>query len=143
MANRDSNPQIRDTYSPLDTLARAALRRFGDVSPASIDGELGLLFIEFANLVVNDVVQHPYCTDPDISYYVSVTDARPIDDTIMIAGLLMHYALQQFSEKSRIYQPLYYQTLNQELWRRKNGNTQINMRPVDAPASNVANGLPE
>jgi hypothetical protein len=35
----------------------------------------------------------------------------------MLHGLLMHYAVQQMSEKAQVYQGMYYQTLNREAYR--------------------------
>ncbi len=112
----NTNPHIRATYSPLETLIFQALRRYGDFNPGTLDGDVGLMFLEFANMV--------------------------IDDIIIVQGLLYHYALQQGSEKVSVYLPTYNTTLNRQLWRQKNGNTKIRMTVVDDGTNkgNINNG---
>jgi hypothetical protein len=146
----NTNPHIRDKYSPLNTLAMQALRRFGDFSPGTVDGEVMLMFIEFGNMVIDDIRSHPYWDGNEIDYYASQTDAREIPDIVVVNGLLNQYAQQQGSEKMQMYMPTYYTTLNRELWQVLNGNTKIrarivdggtNKRNVDGQKTNVLNGL--
>jgi hypothetical protein len=146
----DLNRRIRENHSPLDTLAMQALRRYGDFSPGTVDGDTILMFIEFANMVIDEVRAHPYWPNTPLPYYEAITDARPIPDPVIIAGLLFHYAVQQQSDKAESYAPLYYKALNLHLWQQLNGNTPIRMRQVDDAASerfrqstNSVNGLPE
>ena len=151
----NTNPHIRTSNSPLRTLAMQALRRFGDFSPSTVDGDVLLMFIEFANIVIDDIRQHPYSprttvittvngqkvtttSANDVSYYTSADEVREVDDQIIVAGLLAQYALQQGSEKMQIYMPNYYRTMNRQLWNALNGNTQIRMRVVD-DGTNPAN----
>jgi len=149
--DQQSNPHIRDDYSPLDTLGMQALRRYGDFSPGTVDGDTLLMFIEFANMVVDEVNTHPYReSKPPILYYTGINDAREIPDPVIIAGLLAHYAAQQLSEKVETYFPLYYKTMNTHLWLQLNGNTKIHLRQVDESTrpesglkTNPLNGLPE
>mgnify|MGYP001409054903 FL=1 len=155
----NTNPHIRTKYSPLRTLAMQALRRFGDFSPSTVDGDVLLMFIEFANIIIDEVRQHPYSprttttttvngqkvtttSANDVNYYTSADEVREIDDQIIVAGLLAQYALQQGSEKIQIYMPNYHRTMNQQLWNALNGNTQIRLRVVDdgTNPSNI-NGL--
>ncbi len=143
-----TNPHIIDSNAPLRTLSMQALRRFGDFNATTIDGDVLLMFLEFANIVIDDVRQHPYAprttysstsgdttttaTSMDvIEYYRSIEETRPINDQIIVSGLLAHYSLQQGSEKAEIYMPAYFKTMNQQLWRELNGNTKIQMRVVD------------
>lgn len=148
---QQSNPHIRDNHSPLDTLGMQALRRYGDFSPGSIDGDTLLMFIEFANMVVDEVNTHPYREGkPAIPYYTAISDARAIPDPVVIAGLLAHYAAQQLSEKVQTYFPLYYKTMNTHLWLQLNGNTSLHLRQVDESSrpdnnlkTNPLNGMPE
>ena len=140
-----TNPHITNGNSPLRTLSMQALRRFGDFNATTVDGDVLLMFLEFANIVIDDVRQHVYAprttytsasgvvsTSPDvIEYYRSVEEIRNVDDQIIVAGLLAHYSLQQGSSKAEIYMPNYFRTLNQQLWRALNGNTPIQMRVVD------------
>ena len=145
-----SNPQIRDKFSPLDKLIKSAIRRFGDFSPASVSGDVQHMFLEFANLILEDYRQHPYFDGREkVHDYTSVNEAREIPDKIMLAGLIAHYSFQQMSEKTPGYQTLYYQTLNQVTWFELNGNTAIQIRPTDggsnkeqSPETQVTNGLP-
>tara|TARA_B100000424_G_scaffold271358_2_gene273762 strand:+ start:332 stop:1240 length:909 start_codon:yes stop_codon:yes gene_type:complete len=128
----DTNPHIRDKYSPLGTLSMQALRRFGDYAPGTVDGDVMLMFIEFANMVIDDIRMHPYRDlTVEIDYYDSQNDSRAIEDIIIVNGLLYHYSMQQMSEKAQFYQANYFRTLNSKLWESLNGNTNIKMRIVD------------
>jgi len=131
MANSDLNPHIAEPHSPLSTLAHQALRRFGDFHPGTIDGDVMLMFVEFANMVIDEIRMHPYWDGSELNYYTHPSDIRPIPDPVIIAGLLFHYAMQQSSDKVQIYMPTYNKTLNHQLWTLKNGNTKIRMRVVD------------
>lgn len=131
-AQSDTNPQIREKNSPLNTLALQALRRFGDFHPSTVDGDVMLMFLEFANMIIDDIRQHPYHdTTTTLNYYQSPTDVRAIDDQIIVSGLLMHYAIQQSSDKMEFYVPMYQRQLNEKLWHSYNGNTKIQMTVVD------------
>jgi hypothetical protein len=133
----NSNPHIKDGRSPLQTLCMQALRRYGEFSPGTVDGDVLLMFIDFANMVIDDIRMHPYAPTSStinangttttvpvtFNYYESLSDTRDIDDIIIVQGLLYHYAMQQGSEKLQMYMPMYHRTLNQQLWRRLNGYT--------------------
>jgi hypothetical protein len=131
MAQSNTNPHIREKNSPLETLVMQALRRYGDFHPGTVDGDVMLMFIEFANMVIDEIREHPYHDGTDIDYYQTQTDVRNISDVILTAGLLYHYSFQQGSEKMQFYMPNFYRTLNQQLWAARNGNTKIQMRVVD------------
>lgn len=131
MAKSNTNPHIRENYSPLNTLALQALRRYGDFHPGTVDGDVMLMFIEFANMIIDEIRMHPYYDGVEVDYYQSTSDVRAIDDQIIVAGLLYHYAAQQMSEKLQVYTPQFQRILNQRLWERYNGNTKIQMRTVD------------
>lgn len=135
--NSSTNPHVRDNYSPLSTLAMQAIRRFGDFNPGTIDGDVMLMFLEFANLIIDDVRMHPY-HQGELDYYISPDDVREIPDQVIVNGLLYHYAMQQGSEKLQLYMPMYHRSLNQQLWYKLNGNTPIRMRIVD-DGTNPAN----
>lgn len=139
------NPHLEEPRSSVQTLTASALRRFGDFAPGSVSGDVGLMFLEFANLIIEDIRAHPYWPkDQALDYYTHPTDKRPIPDDVVTAGLLAHYAIQQGSEKAQVYLPLYYRTLNARLWQMANGNTPIRMRPYDvASDTNPTNGQPE
>jgi hypothetical protein len=49
----------------------------------------------------------------------------------MINGLLMQYAMQQLSDKASLYSPMFYKSLNQDLWFKLNGSTKIQLRVTD------------
>lgn len=131
MATSNSNPHIAENFSPLNTLALQALRRFGDFNPGTIDGDVMLMFVEFANMVIDQIRMHPYHDGTEIDYYQHPSDIRPIPDPIIISGILFHYAMQQGSDKLQYYMPTYNTTLNHHLWQKLNGNTKIQMRVVD------------
>lgn len=143
MSNSDSNPHIKDTYSPLEVLAFSALRRYGDFSPGSVDGDVMLMFVGFANEIIDEIRQHPYWDGSTLDYYKHQQDTRPIPDNIIVTGLMAKYAEQQFSEKYQIYAPKYARTMNQLLWTRLNGNTKISLRVYDKSPTNATNGQPE
>lgn len=142
-------PHIRDDYAPLDTLIKSAIRRFGDFSPASVTGDVTNMFIEFANMVIEEYRDHPYYDGREISFYKSATESRPIPDQIMLLGLLAQYSFQQMSEKTPGYQAMFFKAMNQIMWNDLNGNTAIQMRPMDGGSNKdysteteVTNGLP-
>ena len=113
----NANPHIKSGYSPLRTLCMSALRRYGEFSPGTVDGDVLLMFIEFANMVIDDIRMHPYAptkNDTDsagtnivvpvtFDYYEGLDDVREIDDVIIVQGILYHYAMQQGSEKLQFY----------------------------------------
>ena len=128
----NTNPHVRDKNSPLSALIMQALRRYGDFHPGTVDGDVMLMMLEFANTIIDDIRQHPYHDiDYPLDYYESVEEVRDIPDPILVNGLLYHYALQQGSDKLQMYLPMYYQTMNRLLWQAKNGNTEIKMRVMD------------
>ena len=141
--SRVSTPHIKDGNAQLESLIFSALRRFGDFAPDTSDGNLMSMMLEFANLVIDEIRNHPYWDATQLDYYTSVSESRPVPDQIMIAGLLTQYAVQQASEKTQMFTMLYYKTLNQELWNRLNttntadggGNRSpaLQIRPMDSP----------
>ena len=127
------NPHIKDTPSPLRTVIGQALRRYGDFSGASVQGEAASMFLEFANAVVNDWNFHPSLEKQDsVEHYVSVDESRALPDVVLLQGLLMHYAAQQASQKFPLYQGAYYQALNSEAHKVWTGgrNTPIVMQVI-------------
>ena len=123
----NTNPHINSPNSPLDVMIRQALRRFGDSSPGAVSGDAGLMFLEFANVVVDEVRQHPYWGDDVVDYYEHITETRAIPDPIVVQGMLYQYSGQQASEKTPQYAQQFIRQLNQSLWHRLNGNTPIQM----------------
>ena len=138
LANDSFNPQLSAAVnSPLETLARQALRRYGDNAAGVVEAEALLMFIELANLVVDDFRMHPYGTSLDhlVEYFQSLQDARAIPDNIMVQGLLFQYALQQADDRMQIYSGQYYKTLNTEMLRRKDGVKRYKFIPTDGGSS--------
>ena len=126
------NHHIRKGNSPLSTLVFQALRRFGDFNATTVSGDVMMMMIEFANEVIDDIRQHRYYVgSPVLDYYLSVDDVRPVNDSIIRAGLLFRYAAQQGSEMMERYAPAYWKTLNQHMWNDLAGNTKVRMRIVD------------
>ena len=56
----NTNPHIRDKNSPLSVLIMQTLRRYGDFHPGTVDGDVMLMMMEFANTIIDDIRQHPY-----------------------------------------------------------------------------------
>lgn len=142
-------PHITDQYAPLDALIVRAIRRFGDFGAQAAMGDVQNMFIEFANQVVDDYLNHPYFDGrTGVEHYISADEWKPIEDQIILSGLIAHYSFQQSSEKTPGYQSLYYMTMNKIMWQALNGNTPLNMRPTDggsnkaiAKTTSVINGL--
>ena len=126
-----TNPHLGEPFSALQTLSQQALRRYGDMHPGTVDGEVIMMFIEFANMIIEDLRSHPYWDNIEIDYYMHPTDHRDIPDSIMVAGLLYNYSVQQQSNKVEAYGPMYFRTMNRILYNRKLGNAKIEISPVD------------
>ena len=132
-----SNPHLGEPYSSLQTLAMQSLRRYGDMHPGTVDGEVIMMFVEFANLVLEDLRSHPYFDNLEVDYYTHPTEHRNIPDQIMVAGLLYNYAVQQQSNKVEAYGPMYFRTMNRILYNRKYGNSKIEISPHDRGSDNL------
>ena len=134
-----SNPHLFEDASALAELFRSVILRYGEFSVGTTEGEVGPLFLEMTNLVLDDVRSHPYWTGGDISYPRSKDEKLVgIPDSIIVSGILAHYATQQQSEKAKTYVPMYQRQMNQLLWYAMNGNEPIQFRIVDG-GTNPAN----
>jgi hypothetical protein len=134
-----NNPHLGEPFSDLQTLVYQALRRYGDMHPGTVDGDVIIMFIEFANMCLEDLRSHPYWDNIEIDYYTHPSEHRDVPDQIMIAGLLYQYSVQQQSNKIEAYGPMYFRTMNRILYNRKFGNAKIEMSPLDRGKSNIAN----
>lgn len=122
--------------TPLQELARRALRRYGETSPDSFGAESMMLFVDYANEVVDDILGHPY-TPPGLrlDYYVNLAERRQVPDHIMLAGLMARHAAQQKSEMAPAFWGSYYSTLNRIMLRARFGAApEFEMSPPDMPA---------
>jgi hypothetical protein len=100
-------------YSLLESLALRAVRRFGDMSASTVSGEALIMFIDFANEVIDDMRKSPYWqAGTSLPYYVHLQEFRPIPDHVMAAGLLAKFAEQQGSRNTQRYDARYYDLLN-------------------------------
>lgn len=127
------------SHTPLENLVRSALVRAGNFSPARVDGEVMMMFIELANRVIEDVRRHPYWTGGDLDYYNDVTESRAVPDLIVIDGLTAHYLLQQGSEKAMVMLKLYQAGITDILHERANGNKGYQMIITDVtPESDMS-----
>ena len=120
------NPHIRSDYSPLEELIMQALRRHGEFSPSTVDGDVSLMMMEFANEVLEEINSHPYWTGAMLKPYISIQEARDVPDNILVLGMLFHYAVQQHSSKAEMASEKFFRTMNQTLYRDKHGTE----RPV-------------
>lgn len=117
-----TSPQITDKYAPLDVLTLRALRRYGEMAPSTVDGETTIMFMDYANSILDDIMEHPYWQKGvELAYYTHQTETRPVPDTLLLAGLIAKYALDQASAKAQRYEADYYKRLNQVLARVKFG----------------------
>ena len=121
----NTNPHISTPNSPLEVMIGQALRRFGDFSPGTVNGDAALMFIEFANMTIDEVRQHPYWGTGEVNYYTHISETRAVPDPVIVAGLLYQYSSQQASEKTPQYAQGFIRQINQSLWHRLNGNTPI------------------
>jgi len=128
-----TSPQIVDESAPLDALTLRALRRYGEMSPSTMDAETMLMFMDYANAILDDVMEHPYWKKGVvIPYYNHTTEARNVPDALIITGLLAKYAMDQDSKKAAVYGSDYLKRLNQSLTREKFGvGAQFSMQAVD------------
>jgi hypothetical protein len=133
-----NNPHLKEPYTPLEPLVLQSLRRYGDMHPGTVDGEVMMMFVEFANLIIEDLRSHPYWDNPEIDYYTHQSEWRAIPDQIIVSGLLYHYAVQQQSNKIEAYGPMYFKMMNRLLYNRKYGSGKLEMSPFDK--SQVAGG---
>jgi hypothetical protein len=128
-------------YAPLSECMSKALVLMGDNNYDMADGSLAMMLLMMANNVVMEVNSHPYRTGKTpIKFYTSPEDVREISDMIMIAGIAALYAAQQVSQKAGMLNAMYLKTMNQQLWFELNGNTKIQIRPVDTGPFNPTNG---
>lgn len=126
------NPHVTNDYAPLETLNLKALRRFGDMHPGTVDGDVNLMFLEFANDIVEEFNSHPYRDGlPAVEYYESLQDRRPIHDNIILNGLIYHYAFQQASAKTEIYRARFYRMMNLILNKSANGTDRFELQIFD------------
>lgn len=122
-----------DKNSPLEALVMRALARFGEMSPSTTEGEAMLVFLDYANEIIDDVLAHPYTVAGTlIPYYDHVSEAREVPDHIVVAGLLCRYAKDQGSKKADRYESAYYMKLGQVLARVRFGvGAEFELQAVD------------
>jgi hypothetical protein len=96
------------------------------MAPSTVDGETSMMFMDYANAVVDDVLSHPYWqTGVDVPYYNHITERRGIPDTILLAGLVARYALDKSSKKAQAYEMEYNKRMNQVLARTRFGASPV------------------
>ena len=136
---KSTTPQIANPFAPLEQLSLRVLQRFGEMSASTVEGEVQLMFIDYANSVLDDVMSHPYWTKGVvIPYYTHQTDARPVPDNIMSAGILARFASDQESKKAGNYAGEYFSKMNQILHRMKFGvGAEYEMQQLDYPQGGV------
>lgn len=122
--------------SPLEALFLRALRRFGEMSPATVDGDALSLSVTYANEIIDDILAHPYFQEGgEIAYYEHPSEQREIPDHILVAGLLYCHARDQKSKHLAVYQGDYYTKLAQVLARVRFGTgAAFKISAVDMPA---------
>jgi hypothetical protein len=133
---KSTSPQVVNPYAPLEQLTLRALKRHGEMSASTVEGEVQIMFIDYANSILDDIMSHPYWPkDLEIKYYAHHTEYREVPDTVMVAGLLAKFATDQESRKAPKYEGDYFRMLNQVLARWKFGvSAEFEMTVVDQAA---------
>jgi hypothetical protein len=99
-----------------------------------------LMFVDFANEIVDEIHSHPYWSaGAKIDYYLHPTDARPIPDHIMLSGLVAKYAIQQRSKVANDYEGRFLRALNLLLLQKK----WPKIDKIELGAVDVAEGTPQ
>lgn len=139
MAKKSTSPQIVNPYAPLEQLSLRAIKRYGEMAASTVEGEVQMMFIDYANSILDDIMQHPYWEKgKEITYYTHQTEARAVPDTVMVAGLLAKFSVDQESKKAGQYIGEYYLRLNQVLARWKFGvGAEFEMQAVDVDGGGV------
>jgi len=103
------------------------------MSPSTMDAETMLMFMDYANSVIDDLMEHPYWTKGvSVPYFTHTTQTRPVPDTVLLAGLISKYAIDQDSKKANVYNTDYLKRLNQVMARTKFGvGAEFSMQAVD------------
>lgn len=137
---RSTNPQIVSPYSPLEQLALVALKRFGEMGTSTVEAEAMVLFLSYANSIIDEIHAHPYWQKGvTIPYYTHWTESRKIPDTIMVVGLLARWALDQDSKKAPRLMGEYYSKLNSVLSTEKFGvGAEFSIQAVDVEGGGVS-----
>lgn len=142
MADSRHQPQVSgaDSYAPLIDLVATAERRRGQMSAARLTGDQVLLYLEYANEIVEDVRAHRYWTilvnrgkAPNVlPYYTDLNEKRAIPDGILIAGLRAYAAEQAGSKKAKTLFDVYRNRMSMILYQRINdGIPKEFIRPMD------------
>lgn len=133
------SPHIIGPYSPLETLIENAFIDYGNMSVDTLDGTLKRMMLRWANRIVEHMRIHPYFSIPDLDYYTSLQDTRPIPDMIVELGILYHYAKWSKSTTAGAAMVEYMNMASQILYQRKYGKGKIQMNTVDK--TSVVQGL--
>lgn len=137
---KSTSPQIVSPYAPLEQLSLRAIKRYGEMAASTVEGEVQLMFVDYANTILDDIMAHPYWTKgKEIPYYTHQTDVRPVPDNMMVAGLLAKFSADQESKKAGLYMGEYFKSLNQLLARWKFGvGPEFSMQTVDYEGGGVS-----
>lgn len=139
MAERIAPQTTTGVNSPISDLISNALVQWGAGNPGSADAATVLMFLTYANQVISIVNRHPYREGMEALPYVKhPSDESPVNDLLMIAGLLHFHAEQQGSERMQIYAPKFYREMNSILWDELAGNSKISLRPMDHKSTTSA-----
>jgi hypothetical protein len=108
-----TSPHVKEGYSPLEQLALRALRRYGETAPSTVEPELLLSFVDYANWIIDQIHVHPYNPVGHVlRYYNHITDSRAIPDHVVVSGLLYKHAFDNGSQKTGGYMGEFQNTLS-------------------------------
>lgn len=122
----------------------SAIRQFGDASSGSVNGDVSLMMVEFANEIIEEIRVHPYQTYTDsdgavravvtdLNYFKHHSEKRDIPDVILIKGLLARYAFQQASKRAQALAGVAAQTMNRVMYERWSTAQGMGGNDFDAP----------
>ena len=114
-----------------------ALRRYGETSPSTVEPELLLTFLDYANWIVDQIHVHLYNpVGNEIDYYTHITESRDIPDHVVVAGLLYKHAFDNGSQKTGGYLSEFQNAMGAVLHRKRFGaSPEYELQAVDYPIS--------
>lgn len=119
----------------LQTMADNTLRRYGEGAASIGDAQIALMFIDFANEILDEMMLHPYWNKGVVEPFLHMEDRRPeISSVVMEAGLLWKYAVRQKSRNADQYAAHFFRLMNNRFYLEAFGpNPTLTMLVVDRP----------
>lgn len=137
---KSTAPHIVNPNASLEQLAARAMRRYGEWAVTTGDGEAMLVFLDYANAIIDELHKHPYWEKGlELPYYTHISDARAIPDNIVVSGLLARLAADQGSRKAPQFYAEYFDRMNTILATKKFGvGAEFQFQAVDVDGGGVS-----